>query len=288
MYDNADASAGGGTYAEGWSPAHVTACEYGLTRNQDKYAWQVTFGFDGGADAGRSIKSTQAISPFQNNGEPNPGGTARLYKDLGKLGIPVGEKFGGAAGSQGFWQLGWTGEQVAAYMVQAAVPVDIKVEYDEKFGGYSVGLIRPRRAGAPAAPPAPQQAPQAASPQPGYGPPQQAPAPAQAAPQYSYGSPPQTTQAPVPPGYQPPGAPPGVGQGIPPQNPVSEFQQGTTWNPGQPAAAPPQQYAPPQQPAAGPPAQAPGPMPPNGYPQQGQPAAQPQQGQAPPPPWRNG
>ena len=163
MYETADNSRGG-SYTTGWQPARLTGCEWGLTRNQDKYAWTSVFTL-AGPDNGREITTTMAVSQYTNAGEPNTGGTAKLYRQIGALGAPVGEKFGGPAGSPGFWDLGWTGEQVAAYMVQAAVPVEVKITYDEKWENFKVGDIRAARA--PAAPPQQAPAPQG---QPQYGP----------------------------------------------------------------------------------------------------------------------
>jgi hypothetical protein len=312
MYDNADTSTGG-DYETGWHPAHAEQCEYGLTQRQDKYAWTPVFRFDSGPNAGKQMTTTMAISEFKNDGEVNTGGTAKLYRQLGALGVPVGEKFGDPPGSPSFWQLGWTGEQVAAFMVSNPAPVQIQVYYDDKWGNFKVGGIRRMRGpgGAPVqAPQAPQQAPapamggyQPGPPAPGYAvpgqppapaqgyPPQQAPAPAQgyqqAPPQYQAGPPPQGAPQPVQPpqgqGWQPAQAAPPQ-QGIPPQHPMSEFQPGTTWNPAGQQAPPPQQAAPP----GAPPQQAPAPMPPNGMPpQQGQvPGQPPQQGGVAPPPWK--
>jgi|SRR5262252_739738 len=295
MSDVADTSTGG-DYEVGWWPAHAITCEYGLTKKQDKYCWTPVFQFDGGPNNGRKMTTTMAISERKNDGSENPGGTAKLYRQCAALGVPVGEKFG-QPGVTPFWQMGWTGEQVASVIAQTGAPVEIEVYYDKDWGNYKIGGIRtPRGAGGQRLAAPPMQAQAAPAPQGSYGPPMQAPQPAQAAPA------PMQAPPPGPPAYQqgppPQGAPQQVppqqwqpGQGIPPQNPMSEFQQGTTWNPeqGQPGAAPPQQYAPPQQPPAGPPQQVPGPMPGNGYPQQGQPpmqGQQPPQGGVAPPPWK--
>jgi hypothetical protein len=299
MYETADNSRGG-SYTTGWQPARLTGCEWGLTRNQDKYAWTSVFTL-AGPDSGREITTTMAVSQYTNAGEPNTGGTAKLYRQIGALGAPVGEKFGGPAGSPGFWDLGWTGEQVAAFMVQQGVPVEVNITYDEKWENFKIKDIRAARA--PAAPPqqAPaQQAPAQQAPAPamggyqpgppaqGYGPPQQAPAPAQApqgyppqqAPQGPYGAPPGTFPGQVSPGptAPAPGAPPMTPQGFP----------APAGNPGQPGMGQftPQgqaQQAPPQQ--AGPPQQAPYPaQPPNGAPPQG--AQAPGQQAPPQAPWR--
>ena len=310
MYDNADTSTGG-DYETGWHPAHAEQSDYGLTSKQDKFAWTVVFRFDTGPNAGKQMTTTMAISEYKNDGGVNTGGTAKLYRQLGAMGVPVGEKFGGQPGSPAFWNLGWTGEQVAAYMVSNPSPVSIQVYFDEKWQNYKIGNIRALRGpgGVPAAPP--QQAPAAhgGPPAPGGGlPPQQAPAPAQAAPGPAYGpsgfAPPQAPGGPAAyspqaaaqggmpppqaPGYPPPGPAPQA-----PQPPAWQPQQGppgagtgTTWNPGQPGAAPPQQYAAPQQPPAGPPQQAPYPQQPpaNGAPQGQQVPGQ--QAGPPPPPWR--
>ena len=265
MYDTSEGG-GYGYTPDVWQPAHVSACEWGLTRNQDKYAWTVTFAFDGGPDAGKQATTTEAVSPYTDKGEPNTFGTKRLYGELGTMGVPVGEKYGGPPGSPGFWQLGWTPEQVAAFMVQQAVPVDIKMMYDDKWENFKVKSIRPR-GGPVAAPPAPQQAPQQA-PAPASAPGQQGP------PAQGYGPP---QQAPAPAGYPPQQAPQPYAQAQP--GGAAEFAPGTTWNPGQP---PPQQAPPAPQ---GPPQQAPGPMqPPNGAPPQQVPA--PGQQAPPQPPWR--
>jgi len=313
MADTADTSTGG-DYEPGWWLAHAISCEYGLTRKQDKYCWTPVFQFDGGPNNGRKMTTTLAISERKNDGTDNPGGNAKLYRQIGALGAPVGEKFG-QQGVTPFWQMGWTGEQVAGVIQQAGAPVEIQVYYDKDWGNYKIGGIRsPRSAtGHAMAPPMAQQAPQGSMPpgqappqqapapamggyQPGppaqgYGPPQQAPAPVQAPPpgppQYQAGPPPQGAPQQVPPQQWQPGQ-------APPQQPgtgMQEFAPGTTWNPGQPGAAPPQQYAAPQQPPAGPPQQAPMPMQPgpgNGYPQQGPPQqpGQPQQGGVQQPPWK--
>jgi len=300
MADGADTSTGG-DYEPGWWPAHAITCEYGLTRKQDKYCWTPVFQFDGGPNNGRKMTTTLSISETLNDGSSASGLTAKLYRQVGALGVPVGEKFG-QPGVTPFWQMGWTGEQVAGVIAQTGAPVEIQVYYDKDWGNFKIGGIRTARNAQGRAVAGPPMQAQAGPPAPGMqqGPPMQAPQPAQAAPQGYPGqpaqAPPQQYAAPQPAAAGPPPQQwqPGQG-GIPPQNPMAEFQPGTTWNPGQPG---PQQGPPPQAPQgypqqappqAGPPAQAPGPMqPPNGYPpQQGQPQpGQPPQGSVPPSPWR--
>jgi len=315
MAEGADTSTGG-DYEVGWWPAHAISCEYGLTRKQDKYCWTPVFQFDGGPNNSRKMTTTLAIVERLNDGTDAGGLTAKLYRQVGALGVPVGEKFG-QPGVTPFWQLGWTGEQVAGLIAQTGAPVEIQVYYDKDWGNYKIGGIRtPRTAGgqrvagppvqaqqapAPAASYGPPQVPphpaQAMPPQQGYGPPQQAPAPMQAPPpgppQYQAGPPPQGAPQQWQPGQPPPQQVPNPGQAG-----LGQFTpEGQGWQPGmpppqqpgQPPAAPPQQYAAPQQPAAGPPAQAPGPMqpPPHGYPpQQGQPMPGQQQPGVAPPPWK--
>lgn len=258
MYEGGDPNAGTGgkVFAEGWWPATVAEASYGLTRNGDKYAWTVKFTLASGPDAGSPITTTMAISEYKKDGSPNPAGIGILFRQLGSMGIPVGDKFGGQPGSQPYWRMGWTGDHVAQALV--GHPADIQIKTDPEYGNSKVNAIRaPRQPGQ--APGGAQQAPQPAPQQPpmapamgGYQGGPVAQGYAQPGPQGVQGGQPVMPQP-----YQAQAGPPAAQPG------TAEFTPGQTWNPAQqagpPQAAPQQaQQGPPQQPpwnGAGPPQQ---------------------------------
>jgi hypothetical protein len=273
MYEEGDPGAGSG-YTPGDYPFVVDSAVWGPTSKGDKWMWTIKCRFTGGPHANGMITAYRAISEYKDDGSPNAAGIAILFGELRALGIPVGEKYGDPPGTQPYWRLGWTGEQVAQAMVGKNGIV--RVENDDRGG--KARRIKPATAGQVTQAPAPQPGPPAYG---GYqpGPPAGQPAYPQPGPQ--------------PGGYPPQAGQPGTGQ----FTPGGQGQQ--PWNPGPPAQGPPQQYAPqpggnpypPQQPQPGQPPQAGPPQQPwpaNGAPP-GQPAGPPQQPQAggapPQPPW---
>jgi hypothetical protein len=236
LYGMADHSAGR-LLENGNYDAIVEDGEWGKTKAGDKDAWTWKFRVTTGEYANAPLTMTMAVSPVRDNGEPNTAGMGIMFRQLYAMGIPVGPPLD-MSGQPGWWQQGWTPENVA----QAAKgkPVLISVAKNEWEGGTNnkVKDIRPPRPGAPLQV---QQAPQQPQ-QPAYG------------NQPGYGQPPQ--------GY---GQQPGYGQpAYQQQVPPNGYQQQPSQQPGygypgqQQAAPPPQQGQAPgpwqnaQQPAGGP------------------------------------
>jgi hypothetical protein len=309
VYNQADAS--GGMIPEEWYPSLVEKSEFGRTQKGDKWAWTIVFRIASGQPTGRQLTMTMALSPMTNDGQPNPGGMSRTFRQLHALGVPVGDKFGGQPGEQP-WFAQFPAPQGAPPEVQNAAikaagdyaaqlmtgrPVRIKVIQDLEWNNNKVKDIAPSRPGDPTVMPQQATAGTAAAAATGYPqnyaaqPPQQYPQPGPQ-PVGQGGQPPwaggQPQQAPA-------GPPPGYTQQAPQPGPAAPGPQAPAPY-GQ--AAPPAQQYPPQQAAPDPagqpgvaqftpqgqaPQQPPWQGQPNGAPPQQQ--AAPQQGAPPPPPW---
>jgi hypothetical protein len=277
LYGQANLGAGL-LYDDGDRDAVVTEASYGLSQG-GKGQWVVTVRVTTGPNAGaRELRSWLTINPTKKDGTPNPDGMGMMFNELHALGVPLPPPVG-APGEQGFWDMGWTREQVAQNMVGRPVTVVISTDHTQEPARNRI-KFRPARPGAPTAWPQPGQAqPQApamggyqpgpvAQPPAGYQqqyphpvgqPPAAQPGPGGAGGGYTYPAQEQVQSGPA----APSGGQGGMGQFAPPQ-------QGPP-QPGQMPAMPWQQngtqQAPPPQLAQAPPA--PG-----------------QQGQAPPPePW---
>ena len=298
LFGQADHS-GSHLYPEEWFDAVIEDASWGRSKDGTKGQWTIKFRTTSGVAAGVSpITMTLSVSPTKNDGTPNPQGLGIMYRQLGAMGIPVTPRAAGGQG--GFWELGWSAEQVAQAL--KGKPCRIKIKHDE-FDGITrnkIANIDKARPGAPtdwprggvaapqpqgALPPGqPAPADQYGNPYPPAGAPQQ---PQQwEAPGYMthayqpqpQAGPPAPPSAPAQPaGPQPiPGAPNWAQPPTPGQGGLGEFTpQGQSQ---QPSFMQPQEY--PMQPQAQPQFQAPGqpPMPPQGYPQ----AAPPQQAGPPP------
>jgi len=259
-YQTADTSAG--LMPDSWQDAIVTEREYGRTKAGDKWCWTVQFQITTGQYTGRKLTTTLAVSPRKQDGTQNDQGMGILYRHLGALGVPVGEKFGGQPGEQPWFTQAQgstpaeralaAGQMACQYMANR--PCYIHVTQNTWSGGTNnkIADIKPARAGAPAQAPA-QPGPGAAPP------PQQQPAfggyqPGPPAPGYPQ-QPPQPVQGP-PPGYPPqqaappPQAPPAPGPAAPMQPGQPGVGQFT--GPGQAQQGPPNGQ--PQQPSGVPPA----------------------------------
>jgi hypothetical protein len=263
VYNQADAS--GGLIPDDWYPSLVEKSEFGRTSKGDKWAWTIVFRIASGQPTGRQLTTTMALSPMTNDGQPNPGGMSRTFRQLHALGVPVGDKFGGQPGEQPFFAQFPVPQGAPPEVANAAIkaagdyaaqlmtgrPVRIKVYVDPDWNNNKIKDIAPSRPGDPTV--MPQQA-QQAGPQygpSGFAPPAQPGGPApyspQAAQQGGYAQP---GPQPVGPGGQPPwqGQPQ---QGYPPQ----QFQ-GQPGMAGPPAAGAPAAPVPPGAPV-GPQAPAP-------------------------------
>lgn len=221
--------------------AVVTAAEWGRTKDGTKGAWTIKFKTTTGERPGYQLTMTLSVNPTKSDGEPNPQGMGIMFRQLAAMGVPVPPPHG-APGTQGFWELGWTPEQVAQYIVGKPVYLRTYTDTYNDRARTKVGDIMPPRPGAPTQVQLPQQPQGQYAPQQfqgGYG----APGPANQG--YAPGP------APVgqPNGYpqQPAGQPgygyPGQQQPVQPQGPVAPGP----WQNAQPQAAGPQ---PPQQPQA--------------------------------------
>ena len=165
LYGQADTTAG--TLIEkGNYDAVVERASWGMTSGGDKGRWEIKFRITTGPYAAVPLTTTLTVSPAKNDGTVNSAGLGIMFRQLGALGVPVPP-------NQPFWQLGWTEEQVAAYM--QGRPALISVVQDEYDGvtRNKVRDIREPRPGAPLDWPRQQQA------QPGFG--QQAAVPGQPA-----------------------------------------------------------------------------------------------------------
>ena len=269
-----------------WYNVTIESAEWGRDSSNSKGQWKIV----GRTTNGNNKLSTQiTISPDSEKA------MGMMFRHLHALGIPTPPPYG-APGTQGWWELGWTPQQVAQAM--AGKNLDwyvIRNEYPEGSGNFNnkVKDMRPAQAGVQQGPPMP--------PQPGMPPGQPpSPQPPQQAPPPGYGAAP--GMPPTPPGYGQPQAPGQAAYGPPQPGPAQQpgydpnlppYAQPA--NPGQPGmgqftpdgqATQPgtnisQQYGqqPPGQPAAGQ----------QQFPYPGQPAPGAQPGDAPAPPgWAGG
>jgi hypothetical protein len=261
LYGQADMT--GQTFVpKGTYDAVVEKNEFGRSKDGTKGQWTPKFRITTGPHAASSVTTSITISP------ENEKALGIMFRHLGAMGVPIPDAYGQRPG---WWQLGWTEEQVA----QATVgkPVQLQIIEDEYDGAprSKVRDIKPPRPGAPTDwPRGGQQQQGGYAPTYGYQP--QPGQPPQGAPQQPYGQSPQ--QAPQT-GYQ---QQPWEAQQQPPQAPPADpwaqqqqAPQGQPWQPQQGQGAPQGGYQ--AGPPAGgqPPAQSPpwggapaGPVPPQG------------------------
>ena len=316
LYGQADHS-GSFLYPEEWFDSVVEDASYGRSKDGTKEQWTIKFRTTSGENAGRSpITMTLSISPTKNDGTPNPAGLGIMFRQLGAMGVPV-TPTGNPQQPGAFWEMGWTGAQVADFI--KGKPERIKIKHDE-FDGITRNKVASIAAARPGAPTDwPRGGATAGGPTDPYGnpyPPAGGPAQPQFAPQQQPA--PQQQQPWQAPGYmthaagpaqygQPQAGPVGAPPSAPPAQPAAPQPTPQWGGPEQPQFQPPQppQAQPPyppqpggQQPMPFQPPQQPGGYPPPGYPPQQamangsapQPVQQPPLPQQPgpqdqPPPW---
>lgn len=189
----------------GWYNVTIESGEWGRDRSGSKGQWTIV----GRTTSGNNkLTTTITISPDSEKA------MGIMFRHLAAFGIPTPPPYG-APGTQGWWELGWTPQQVAQAMVGKNLDwYLVKNEYPEGSGQFNnkVRDMRPAQGGAQQAPAGPPQPPGMQQP-PGMPPGQPPiPQPPQQAPPPGYGAAPQqpfpgqgatSATQPVPPGMVP-------------------------------------------------------------------------------------
>ena len=227
LFGRADMSSGV-RIDEGVYDAVTVKSTWGKTKDGTKGQWTAETVITTGQYAGTKFTNSITVSPVKNDGEENTKGMGAMFRHLRAHGIPVPPQPGMPGG---FWELGWSAEQVAQAMVGKPVQIVVK---DDEYDGVTRSKIRDYQEPRPGAPAQVQLPPQQPAYQNGYG---QQPQYAAHQPPPGYGQGGQAAPGPWQNTQQPPQAVPGAPEWAQPAVPgaggLGEFTgQGQSYQPG--------------------------------------------------------